>query len=258
MIDSTEIAELRADPQCRANMLRSFARMLSFYGFEQIEEAEEEQIAADVLVEDGNANFVERAQQPEHTVVEVPMSAAADGSVAETGSLSDFALVHVGSGDGHLQGIDGVSAISDSPDGEANVPTVAGKDAAPPFDASSSSPQKQHPKRHRQNTSTLSSTSSASASSSPPPAVSPAAASPSPQPPSESQQVPAQALPRPACAVRPSAHFKRRARASWAASFDHNHLRITRILKSLRIFGLRAHAQAFFDALVCEMDLFGN
>jgi hypothetical protein len=144
-------------------------------------------------------------------------------------------------------GIGGGSAVSESPDGEATVPTVAGKVAAPLFDATSSSPQKQHPKRHRQNASTQSSSSSALTSSSTPP-PSPA---PLPHPPSESQQ--AQALPRPIVVVRPSAYFKRRARASWAASFDHNHLRITRILKSMRIFGLHTHAQAFFDALVCKM-----
>jgi hypothetical protein len=249
VIDSTEIAALRADPQCRANMLRSFARMLSFYGFEQIEEAEEEQVAADGIVEDGDANPVAAAQQHQQTAADAAVSSAADGNVAETGSQSDLASACMDSGDGHLQGIGGGSAVSESPDGEATVPTVAGKDVAPLFDASSSSPQKQHPKRHRQNASTQSSTSSTSAlSSSPPPAPAPLA-----QPPQQ-----AQALPRPIVVVRPSAYFKRRARASWAASFDHNHLRITRILKSLRIFGLHAHAQAFFDALVCEMDLSGN
>jgi hypothetical protein len=252
VIGSTEIAALRADPQCRANMLRSFARMLSFYGFEQIEDSEEEQVAADGFVEDGDANPVAAAQQHEQTAVDSAVSSAADGNVTETGSQNDLASARMDSGDGHLQGIGGGSAVSESPDGEAAVPIVAGKVAAPLFDASSSSPQKQHPKRHRQNTSTPSSTSSALTSSSPPP-PSPA---PLPQPPSESQQ--AQAQPRPVFVVRPSAHFKRRARASWAASFDHNHLRITRILKSLRIFGLHAHAQAFFDALVCKMDLLGN
>jgi hypothetical protein len=251
VIDSTEIAALRADPQCRANMLRSFARMLSFYGFEQIEEAEEEQVAADGIVDDGDANSVARAQQHQQPAADAAVSSAADGNVAETGSQSDLASARMDSGDGHVQGIGGGSDTSESPD---SIAAAAGKDAAPLFAASSSSPQKQHPKRHRQNTSTLpvSSTSSALTSSSPPP-PSPASASQSPQPPSESQQ--AQPLPRPIVAVRPSAHFKRRARASWAASFDHNHLRITRILKSLRIFGLHAHAQAFFDALVCEMEM---
>jgi hypothetical protein len=255
VIDSTEIAALRADPQCRANMLHSFARMLSFYGFEQIEEAEEEQVAADGIVEDGDAHSVAGALLHEQTAADAAVSTAADGNVAETGRQSDLLSARVDSGDGHAQSIGGGSAVSESPNGETTVPTVAGKDAVPLFDASSSSPQKQHTKRHRQNTSTLSSSSSALTSSSSPPPPSPV---PLPHPPSESQQAQVQAQPRPIVVVRPSAYFKRRARASWAASFDHNHLRITRILKSLRIFGLHAHAQAFFDALVCEMDLFRN
>lgn len=41
---------------------------------------------------------------------------------------------------------------------------------------------------------------------------------------------------------------------NWVKSFNHNHLRITRILRSLRVLGLEAEAEAFFEALkvVCE------
>jgi hypothetical protein len=41
---------------------------------------------------------------------------------------------------------------------------------------------------------------------------------------------------------------------SWAVRFDHNHLRITRILRCLRILGLQTECDAFFEALkrVCE------
>jgi hypothetical protein len=41
---------------------------------------------------------------------------------------------------------------------------------------------------------------------------------------------------------------------SWAVRFDHNHLRITRILRCLRILGLQTECDAFFVALkrVCE------
>ncbi|CAE7030303.1 hypothetical protein CFE70_004113 [Pyrenophora teres f. teres 0-1] len=41
-----------------------------------------------------------------------------------------------------------------------------------------------------------------------------------------------------------SKHFK-----NWAVSFDHNHLRITRILRSLRVLGLQTEYNAFFAAL---------
>jgi hypothetical protein len=41
---------------------------------------------------------------------------------------------------------------------------------------------------------------------------------------------------------------------SWAVRFDHNHLRITRILRCLRILGLQTECDAFFVALkrICE------
>ncbi|KAL6706009.1 hypothetical protein ACN47E_006111 [Coniothyrium glycines] len=36
---------------------------------------------------------------------------------------------------------------------------------------------------------------------------------------------------------------------NWAVRVDHNHLRITRILRSLRVLGLQEEAEAFFEAL---------
>lgn len=36
---------------------------------------------------------------------------------------------------------------------------------------------------------------------------------------------------------------------NWAIRFDHNHLRMTRIIRSLRVLGLEAEASAFFKAL---------
>jgi hypothetical protein len=42
----------------------------------------------------------------------------------------------------------------------------------------------------------------------------------------------------------------RRASQNWAVRFDHNHLRMTRIIRSLRILGLHDEATAFYDALV--------
>ncbi|KAI4643699.1 hypothetical protein J4E93_006711 [Alternaria ventricosa] len=37
--------------------------------------------------------------------------------------------------------------------------------------------------------------------------------------------------------------------SNWAIRFDHNHLRITRILRCLRVLGLQTECTAFFDAL---------
>jgi len=37
---------------------------------------------------------------------------------------------------------------------------------------------------------------------------------------------------------------------NWLHRFDHNHLRITRIIRSLRILGLEDEARAFYDALL--------
>ena len=39
-------------------------------------------------------------------------------------------------------------------------------------------------------------------------------------------------------------------RRNWVKLFNHNHLRITRILRSLRVLGLEAEAKNFFEALV--------
>ncbi|KAF7187143.1 Opioid growth factor receptor [Pseudocercospora fuligena] len=44
-------------------------------------------------------------------------------------------------------------------------------------------------------------------------------------------------------------NFKRLASNSWLTSMDHNHLRITRIIRCLRILGLGAVAQGFYEAL---------
>jgi hypothetical protein len=38
---------------------------------------------------------------------------------------------------------------------------------------------------------------------------------------------------------------------TWAVRFDHNHLRITRILRCLRVLGLQTECDAFFEALKC-------
>jgi hypothetical protein len=43
-------------------------------------------------------------------------------------------------------------------------------------------------------------------------------------------------------------NFKERS-ANWLSPNNHNHLRITRILRALRLLGLEAYAQAFFAAL---------
>jgi hypothetical protein len=45
-----------------------------------------------------------------------------------------------------------------------------------------------------------------------------------------------------------AANFEKRAR-NWLRPGNHNHLRITRILKSLRLLGLEAEAGAFLEAL---------
>lgn len=40
--------------------------------------------------------------------------------------------------------------------------------------------------------------------------------------------------------------------SNWVTRFDHNHLRITRIIRSLRVLGLPEYAQAFYAALQDE------
>ncbi len=42
----------------------------------------------------------------------------------------------------------------------------------------------------------------------------------------------------------------RQAFSNWVMSFNHNHLRITRIIRSLRVLGLDTEAKAFHEALV--------
>lgn len=42
--------------------------------------------------------------------------------------------------------------------------------------------------------------------------------------------------------------FERRAR-NWVMRFNHNHLRITRIIRSLRVLGLEEEAKVFFEAV---------
>jgi hypothetical protein len=48
--------------------------------------------------------------------------------------------------------------------------------------------------------------------------------------------------------VRRAANFSERSR-EWLTRWNHNHLRITRILKSLRILGLAGESRAFFHCL---------
>src|SRR5438128_7445456 len=48
--------------------------------------------------------------------------------------------------------------------------------------------------------------------------------------------------------VRRGANFEERA-GNWLSPWNHNHLRITRILKSLRILGLEKEASLFFNCL---------
>jgi Opioid growth factor receptor (OGFr) conserved region len=48
--------------------------------------------------------------------------------------------------------------------------------------------------------------------------------------------------------VRPSPRFAQRS-GNWLTKSNHNHLRITRILRSLRILGLEAEASALFNCL---------
>jgi hypothetical protein len=48
--------------------------------------------------------------------------------------------------------------------------------------------------------------------------------------------------------IEPAANFRERAKV-WLRPHNHNHLRITRIIKSLRLLGLEIEARAFFDCL---------
>lgn len=49
--------------------------------------------------------------------------------------------------------------------------------------------------------------------------------------------------------ITPKANFERLASQTWLTRMDHNHLRITRIIRCLRILYLEEVAEAFFDAL---------
>ena len=49
--------------------------------------------------------------------------------------------------------------------------------------------------------------------------------------------------------LQKAVNFDERASDSWLVSRDHNHQRITRILRCLRILGSESEAQAFFRAL---------
>lgn len=53
--------------------------------------------------------------------------------------------------------------------------------------------------------------------------------------------------------IVPGPNFARASR-NWVKRFDHNHLRLTRIIRSLRVLGLGAHAHALFRALVAVYD----
>lgn len=55
-------------------------------------------------------------------------------------------------------------------------------------------------------------------------------------------------LPPHGCIIVRGANW-RRAFRNWAIRFDHNHLRMTRILRSLRVLGLQDECDAFYDAL---------
>ncbi|KAL8931219.1 MAG: hypothetical protein Q9216_007252, partial [Gyalolechia sp. 2 TL-2023] len=50
--------------------------------------------------------------------------------------------------------------------------------------------------------------------------------------------------------VHPSPHFYTHASRNWVTRFNHNHLRITRILRCCRVLGLQDEAAAFYAALV--------
>ncbi|KAL8712624.1 MAG: hypothetical protein Q9220_003155 [cf. Caloplaca sp. 1 TL-2023] len=54
--------------------------------------------------------------------------------------------------------------------------------------------------------------------------------------------------------ISPSTHFRTKS-ANWLRSFNHNHLRITRILRSCRVLGLGAEAQAFYTALTSHPEV---
>lgn len=52
--------------------------------------------------------------------------------------------------------------------------------------------------------------------------------------------------------IRSKDNFEKLAGETWRKRMDHNHLRITRIIRSMRILGLEQAALAFHDALVFQ------
>lgn len=50
----------------------------------------------------------------------------------------------------------------------------------------------------------------------------------------------------------------RKAAGNWWCGFNHNHLRITRIIRCLRILGLESEAQAFYQALVETKEIYSG
>ena len=49
--------------------------------------------------------------------------------------------------------------------------------------------------------------------------------------------------------LQPKADFKKLAQNTWLTRVDHNHLRISRIIRCLRVLGLEEAAQAFHQVL---------
>ena len=52
--------------------------------------------------------------------------------------------------------------------------------------------------------------------------------------------------------LTPKQNFNKLAGETWRTRMDHNHLRITRIIRSMRILGLEPAALAFHNALVAN------
>jgi hypothetical protein len=50
--------------------------------------------------------------------------------------------------------------------------------------------------------------------------------------------------------IKPSSNIEKHSQF-WNCRFDHNHLRITRIIRSSRVLGLENEALAFYDAISC-------
>ncbi|KAJ4373302.1 hypothetical protein N0V83_003596 [Neocucurbitaria cava] len=63
----------------------------------------------------------------------------------------------------------------------------------------------------------------------------------------------AQDSPSAGCHVVRAPHWRKSFR-NWAVRFDHNHLRITRILRCLRVLGLQTECEAFYTALKSVFD----